>query len=345
MPVAAARAGWQRRPAFARFAAALEATGRPWAAGLGPVAVPGDATPGAGKVEAQSDEGRPRARRLALAGLAGAAAVALALVGLLPGDQQASIQGPAALARDADPLQPDDALAAGPLLAAFRLAVPALVGGETSAPARAGSLDAALPLAGSAQAAVRGAPQPLHFGGGGPRLTSGSKLVNLAGITLRAVARPAAEDSNPLYELGYRLQRKGEVASAIDAYRLAAENDPQHAATFYNWGYLLQQQGDAAGARAKYREALRLAPRHAFAHYNLGWLLQQAGDEAAAIEHYHAAIAANPNFAWSHYNLGWLEQRRGHDRDALADYRRSLKLDPRLALAQQNISAILRHQR
>jgi tetratricopeptide (TPR) repeat protein len=345
MPVAAARAGWQRRPAFARFAAALEATGRPWAAGLGPAAVPGDATPGAGPVEAQSDE-RPRARRLALAGLAGTAAVALlALVGLLPGDQQAPIQGPAALARDADPLPPDDALATGPLLAAFRLAVPALVGGETSDPARAGSLDAALPLAGSAQAAVRGAPQPLHFGGGGPRATSGSKLVNLAGITLRAVARPAAEDSNPLYELGYRLQRKGEIASAIDAYRLAAENDPQHAATFYNWGYLLQQQGDAAGARAKYREALRLAPRHAFAHYNLGWLLQQAGDEAAAIEHYHAAIAANPNFAWSHYNLGWLEQRRGHDRDALADYRRSLELDPRLALAQQNISAILRHQR
>lgn len=319
-----------RRPAFTRFAAALEATDVPALETL--EMTPSEPAASAGA--APDDDRRRRAHRFAVLGLAAAAVAALmAWFGFAPGEDPA----PAALARGVAAAPPADALAAGPLLAAFRLPPPVLEGAEARFAARAA------PSAGAAQAAVRGVPAPLHFGGAGPRLVSGAKLASVAGIARRALARPVAEDSNPLYDLGYRLQRKGESASAIEAYRLAAESDPQHAATFYNWGYLLQQQGDPARAAAKYRQTLQLAPRHAFAHYNLAWLLQKAGDEAAAIEHYHAAIAANPNFAWSHYNLGWLEQKQGHDQEALADYRRSLELDPQLALAHENIAAILRH--
>jgi len=331
-------------PRFPRLAAAIEATGEPGEQTIE------RATP----EEPRADRGRRRARGLACVGLAGVAAVVLAsLLGFSLGNDPAPITGPTALAGGIASATPGagqaaggaGALRAGPLLTAFRLPAPELFGGATSYGAHTAPPDPALPRAGAEQVGAAVALQPLRFGAPGPGLASGSKLASVAGMALRGLARPVVDDRNPLYELGYRLQRKGETASAIAAYELAAETDPGHAATFYNWGYLLQQQGDEAAARARYRRALELAPQHAFAHYNLAWLLQRAGEDAAAIEHYRAAIAAEPRFAWSHYNLGWLEHKRGHLRQALAGYRRSIDLDPRLPLAHENIAAILRQQR
>ena len=281
-----------------------------------------------------------RRRELALAGVASAAAIALAaLLGLALSEEPAPLAGPPALADGlaAPPLAAERAaggaemLTAGPLLAAFRLPTPRLTGGEMRPSATAASPAPVSPVAGA---------EPSGATDAGPGLASGSKLASTAGMALRA-----GDHGNPLYELAHRLQRKGETASAIRVYGLAAETDPRHAATFYDWGYLLQQQGHEDAARAKYRQALQIAPQHAFAHYNLAYLLQRAGDDLAAIEHYRAAIAANPRFAWSHYNLGWLEQKLGHHRAALAEYRRSVELDPQQALARQNIATILRRDR
>ena len=338
----AARLPKRDKPAFARFAAALEATVEPRRDAIAPAA------------PAEQHRHRPDRRNLAVAGIAGIALIALAgLLGLTTGHDPAPITAPSALASDVAPAAQEpappaggaDVLSAGPLLAAFRLPAPELVGSATRFPAHAAPRAAAPAHSDALQASPAAALQPLRFGAPGPGLASGSKLASAAGLGLRGVAGPVGDDPNPLYELGYRLQQKGETESAIAAYQLAAETDPRHPATFYNWGYLLQQQGEEDAARARYRQALELAPQHAFAHYNLAYLLQKAGAAAAAIEHYRAAIAANPHFAWSHYNLGWLEQKQGRLQDALADYRRSIELDPEQPLAYENIAAILRQHR
>ncbi len=191
-------------------------------------------------------------------------------------------------------------------------------------------------------AAARGTPPRIDPRASG--LTAGSKFAAVA-VRTAALTEPEAGDDDPLYDLGHRLQQKGDVAQAIEAYRMAADVHPEHAATYYDWGYLLQQQGDEEGARAKYLLTLRYAPRHAFAHYNLGYLLQKHGDYAAAIYHYRAAIAANPWFFWSYYNLGYIQQKLGHYREALIDYRKSIEVDPKHALAYENIATILRYHR
>ena len=187
-------------------------------------------------------------------------------------------------------------------------------------------------------------PTPARIDPAGSGLTAGSKFAAVA-VRSAALTEPAAGDDDPLYDLGHRLQQKGDIAQAIEAYRMAAAVNPQHAATYYDWGYLLQQQGDEAGARAKYLETLRYAPHHAFAHYNLGYLCQKHGDYADAIKHYRAAIAANHSFFWSYYNLGYIQQKLGHYREALIDYRKSIAVDPKHALAYENIATILRYHR
>ncbi len=173
-------------------------------------------------------------------------------------------------------------------------------------------------------------------------LAARGKFAALA-VRTGTLTRPETEDIDPLHELGRRLQAKGEIAQAIEAYRMAVAARPGHAETYYDWGYLLQQQGDAAGARQQYLMTLRLAPGHPFAHYNLGYLLQKDGDYRDAIKHYQAAIATKPDFFWAHYNLGYLEQKLGDYRRALADYRRSIEIDPKQAIAYENIATILRY--
>jgi Flp pilus assembly protein TadD len=188
------------------------------------------------------------------------------------------------------------------------------------------------------------APPPPRIEDAVDGVAADGKFAALA-VRTGALTEPAPEDDDPLYDLAHRLQQKGDVAQAIEAYRMAADVNPQHASTWYDWGYLLQQQGDERGARDKYRMTLRFAPRHAFAHYNLGYILQKHGDYTQAIQHYRAAIAADPHFYWSWYNLGYIRQKQGQYRAALADYRKSIEVDPKHALSYENIATILRYHR
>ena len=356
-------------PRFARFAAALQSAGgalgpesglwraEPWDdARTAPVRPP--AGPAAGgfppvhlglaALAASGRRLRPSGfhRSALLIGAATAAALALVALfeptggqdrgrlGQLPAEAGDLVRAPATADRHrpaAGPLEPS---LTGPLLVAQRtpdaridLAVPGDPG-PPAAPAPVGLS--------SLSAEVR--PQIENAAG----LAVDGKFAAVA-VRTGALAEAAIAEDDPLYELGRRLQDKGDIAQAIEAYRMAAEANPGHAATWYDWGYLLQKQGDEAGARRKYLMTLRFAPHHAFAHYNLGYILQKHGDYAGAIEHYQAAIAANPSFFWSYYNLGYLEQKQGQYREALADYRKSIEVDPRQARSYENIATILRY--
>lgn len=179
------------------------------------------------------------------------------------------------------------------------------------------------------------------------------------GATLAGTAGPGAVREGPgapppmtreevwetFYDLGYRLQRRGEITAAVAAYRAAAATGSAHAATYYNLGYLLQQEGDQQAAIAMYRRALELQPDHAFAHYNLGYLLQQRHDFRGAIAHYQQAIASRPTHALSYYNLAYLQQQLGDYPHAIANYRKSIELDPDHTLSYRNLAMILDQQR
>jgi Flp pilus assembly protein TadD len=204
-------------------------------------------------------------------------------------------------------------------------------GRDVSAPSHA--VGAALPVASRAADGVD------------PSLAATAKLEEIGTVASGSIAPFEVESEDPLYELGYRLERRGKTAGAIAAYEMAAKANPEHAATYYNWGHLLQQRGDDEAAIKKYQEALRINPREAFAHYDLGYILQKRGDYQNAMKHYQAAIEANPSFVWSYYNLGYLEQKLGRYREAMDNYQKSIAINPEHALSYENIATILLYHR
>ncbi len=203
------------------------------------------------------------------------------------------------------------------------------VDGKLDAPAPSPAMGAAVPVASHA-------PDRAD-----PSLAATAKLEEIGTVPNGSIAPFEVENEDPLYELGYRLERKGKTAAAIAVYEMAAKVNPEHAATYYNWGHLLQQRGDDEAAIRKYQQALRINPREAFAHYDLGCILQKRGDYQAAMKHYQAAIEANPSFVWSYYNLGYLEQKLGRYREAMANYHKSIEINPEHALSYENIATIL----
>jgi tetratricopeptide (TPR) repeat protein len=215
----------------------------------------------------------------------------------------------------------------------------------TAAPA-AGEVDRKLDVSTPSEAKGAAVPVASHAPDpAGPSLAATAKLEEIGTVPSGSIAPFEVENEDPLYELGYRLERKGKIAAAIAAYEMAAKANPEHAATYYNWGHLLQQRGDDEAAMRKYQQALRINPREAFAHYDLGYILQKRGNYRDAMKHYQAAIAADPSFVWSYYNLGYLEQKLGHYRAAMANYHKSIEINPEHALSYENIATILRYHR
>jgi tetratricopeptide (TPR) repeat protein len=112
---------------------------------------------------------------------------------------------------------------------------------------------------------------------------------------------------------------------ALEAYRQAAESDPEHVATWTNWGRLLHEQGNAQEASAVYQRGLTRAGRDSLLLFNQGVLLEDLGDIGAALHAYQNALEEDPDLADCHYNLARLYESLGKPQHAirhLGQYRR-----------------------
>jgi tetratricopeptide (TPR) repeat protein len=112
---------------------------------------------------------------------------------------------------------------------------------------------------------------------------------------------------------------------ALEAYRQAAEADPQNVAAWTNWGRLLHEQGQAQEASDVYRRGLTQAGRDSLLLFNQGVLLEDLGDIGAALNAYQTALEEDPDLADCHYNLARLYESLGKPQHAirhLGQYRR-----------------------
>jgi Flp pilus assembly protein TadD len=141
--------------------------------------------------------------------------------------------------------------------------------------------------------------------------------------------------------LGYALERLGDVDGAVSAHRAAIAVDPQHAKEHYNLGLMLHKRGDVAGAEDAHRAAIVADPQCARAHSSLGVILGGRGDVAGEEAAHRAAIAVDPQYEKAHYNLGCVLQKRGDLAGAEAAYRAAIAADPHYAVAHGNLGNIL----
>jgi Tetratricopeptide repeat/MerR HTH family regulatory protein len=115
---------------------------------------------------------------------------------------------------------------------------------------------------------------------------------------------------------------------ALEAYRRAAEADPDHTAAWINLGRLLHEQGATLEAEAVYRRALEQVGPDPLLLFNQGVLLEDLGRTAAALAAYSQAVAGDPGLADGHYNLARLYESLGEPQHAirhLGQYRRLME--------------------
>jgi len=105
--------------------------------------------------------------------------------------------------------------------------------------------------------------------------------------------------------------------------------------TVYNEGYSLYVKQDLAGAEAKFREAAKLEPQHGLPRVWLGRVLALQGKTDEAMKELNAALEIQPPLAavvaWANITLGELAQAKGESEKAIGYFKHAVLMDAEVA--------------
>ena len=100
------------------------------------------------------------------------------------------------------------------------------------------------------------------------------------------------------------LHGKGDLQSAIAAYRECLRRDPYFPNARYNLGVALGDAEEYAGAEDQLLQVAHAEPQRAEVFNSLGHVAAKQHDPHKAIGHYRRAIALKADYATAHFNLG-----------------------------------------
>ncbi len=141
-----------------------------------------------------------------------------------------------------------------------------------------------------------------------------------------------------LYVRGTQKLQENDFVSAADDLRRAVKARPEMAEAFHNLGFALEKTGDMKNAAAAYERAISLKPTYASAFNNLGFLLATAEvDKARAVQLCRRAVELEPNSAAYRDSLGWACYKAGRLEDAVMHFQAALKLDANYAKSWFNL--------
>ena len=141
--------------------------------------------------------------------------------------------------------------------------------------------------------------------------------------------------------LGYVLDKKGQLNEAIHRYQEAIRLKPDYAEAHYNLGTALGRKGQIDEAISQLQEAIRLKPNYAEAHYNLGTALGRKGQIDEAISQLQEAIRLKPDLAAAHNNLGTALDGKGQIDEAISQFQEAIRLEPDNAIIHNNLGDAL----
>jgi tetratricopeptide (TPR) repeat protein len=121
----------------------------------------------------------------------------------------------------------------------------------------------------------------------------------------------------------------GRFPAALDAYRRAADLQPNDPGPFSGLGVIYYILGDRAQAIGNYEHAVRLGP-NAAAYSNLGYAYYSVRRYDEAVAAFKQALAIDPKNVLYHRNLGDAYHRLGQGEAAQAAYRDAIALGERL---------------
>ena len=139
--------------------------------------------------------------------------------------------------------------------------------------------------------------------------------------------RPDAERS---FAQGVQAQQAQRLPEAMQAYRLAVQQDPSLFEAHYNLGLAATEAGNLPAALAAYENALAIQPQSLDARYNFALVLKQANCIFDAVNELERVLASYPNETRAHLALGNLYAQQLHQPvEARQHYLRVLEVEPR----------------
>jgi Tfp pilus assembly protein PilF len=97
--------------------------------------------------------------------------------------------------------------------------------------------------------------------------------------------------------LGNALLATGRLDDAVSSFREALQRAPDSAEAHYNLGNALLSQGRLEASAEHYRRALQSRPGSAMVHYNLGIAMASQGRYDEAADHFRRALEILPDYA------------------------------------------------
>jgi Flp pilus assembly protein TadD len=154
----------------------------------------------------------------------------------------------------------------------------------------------------------------------------------VARYAYQAPAQPAPgnrSEAERLFAQGVQAQQAHRLAQAMQAYRLATQQDPTLFEAHYNLGLAATEAGNLPAALAAYEEALAVQPQSLDARYNFALVLKQANYLAEAVNELERVLASYPNEARAHLALGNLYAQQFHQlAKARQHYLKVLEVEP-----------------
>lgn len=130
-----------------------------------------------------------------------------------------------------------------------------------------------------------------------------SVIIALLFATLVNLSRDAMEAPTH-YNIGYELERRGELAKAKEAYLTSLSIDNSSTLTHNNLGMVAMKQNRPGDALRHFRDAVKTKPDNWDARVNLGIVLSQLGQKGEAVEQYETVVRNNPDYNPSlYYNI------------------------------------------
>jgi tetratricopeptide (TPR) repeat protein len=115
-------------------------------------------------------------------------------------------------------------------------------------------------------------------------------------------------------------EAEGDVDGAESGYRRAIESDRTYLEAYLNLGCLLSEGGRYDEAIEVWRQALLEKPDHHLLHFNLGVALEDLGRLEQALIAYRRSIELKHDFADAHFNAARIHEELGQQTHAIRHY-------------------------
>lgn len=133
---------------------------------------------------------------------------------------------------------------------------------------------------------------------------------------------------------------KGDMQSAMDAYKKILRRKPNHLDANYMLGTLYGETGDFSSALKLLKYAARLDSSSPYIQNNMGIIHQKTGDLATASACYKRALALKKDFANANYNLATALIGEAKTDEALVYYQNALSSEPDFTPAKSGIASV-----